>query len=87
MEVTVSTLRAGLSRWIDRAQEGEEVVVTERGRPVARLLGVDSTPLLDRLVAEGVVTPAPGPRRPVAREATRVRASGPVADLVRDERR
>jgi prevent-host-death family protein len=35
---TVSDLRAHLSEWLERAREGEEVVVTERGVPVARLL-------------------------------------------------
>lgn len=86
MEVTVTVLRAELSEWIDRAQGGEEVVVTERGRPVVRLLGVGSTPLLDRLVAEGVVTPPRG-AKPVARGSAHVHASGPVADLVGEQRR
>jgi prevent-host-death family protein len=46
MDVTVSALRAELAAWIDRARAGEEVVVTERGTPVVRLLAVDAAPLL-----------------------------------------
>src|ERR1039458_8019004 len=38
MDVAISTLRAELSTWIERARSGEEVVVTDRGTPVARLL-------------------------------------------------
>src|SRR5665647_1492442 len=38
MDVAISTLRAELSSWIERARSGEEIVVTERGTPVARLL-------------------------------------------------
>ena len=72
--------------WIDRVQEGEEVVVTERGRPVARLLGVGSTSLADRLIARGVVTPPRGPE-PVARGSDHLRATGPVAYLVGEQRR
>jgi len=40
MDVAVSDLRAHLSEWLERARDGEEVVVTERGIPVARLLGI-----------------------------------------------
>jgi len=49
----VSELRANLRDWLERAREGDEVVVTERGIPVARLLGIEAAPLLDRLTAEG----------------------------------
>ena len=86
MEVSVTALRAGLAGWIDRVQEGEEVVVTQRGRPVARVLGVGSTSLADRLIARGVVTPPRGPES-VARGSDRLRATGPVADLVGEQRR
>lgn len=88
MEVTVTALRAELSGWIDRVQEGEEVVVTERGRPVARILGVDAVPLMDQLIARGVVTPPRGPK-PVARGSAHVRATGggQVSDLVGEQRR
>ncbi|MEO6503326.1 MAG: type II toxin-antitoxin system prevent-host-death family antitoxin [Jatrophihabitantaceae bacterium] len=42
----MSDLRANLSEWLRRAQEGDEVVVTERGVPVARSLGIGtSSPL------------------------------------------
>ncbi len=86
MEVTVTALRAELSAWIDRVQAGQEVVVTRRGRPVAQIVGLDAIPLMDRLIAEGVVTPPRGPK-PVARGSERVRATGPVADLVSAQRR
>lgn len=87
MDVTVTTLRAELAEWIKRAREGEEVVVTERGRPVARLSGVSTTPLLDDLVASGVVEPPRGASKPVARTGVRVSAAGPVADLIGELRR
>ena len=87
MEVAISTLRAELASWIERARAGEEIVVTDRGNPVARLLAVDAAPLLDQLVERGVVSKPRRSDRPAARGAGWVRASGPVADLVSEQRR
>ena len=36
--VGVREFRAGLASWLDRARAGEQIIVTERGRPVARLV-------------------------------------------------
>ena len=71
MDVAISTLRAELSTWIERARSGEEIVVTERGTPVARLLAVDVAPLLDRLIAGGVLGKPRRDGRPAARGAAR----------------
>lgn len=57
MEVPVSALRAELKSWIERAREGEEVVITERGVPVARLTGVATADLVTDLVRDGVLVP------------------------------
>ena len=86
VDVAISEFRAGLRGWVDRVKRGEDVVVTERGVPVARLVPVASSGLLARLEDEGVLTRAPAPR-PRASGHTRVRASGPVADLVAELRR
>jgi len=45
MDVAVSALRAELADWIERARGGEEVVATDRGTPVARLVAIDGAPL------------------------------------------
>ncbi len=87
MDVAISVLRAELSRWIERARAGEEIVVTDRGTPVARLLAVDAAPLLEQLVQRGVLSRPVRSDRPSARSASRVRARGPVADLVSEQRR
>ncbi|SHN88860.1 prevent-host-death family protein [Geodermatophilus obscurus] len=86
MDVAISALRAELSRWIERARSGEEVVITDRGTPVARLLSIDAAPLLDQLVQRGVLNRPDRADRPLARGAPRVRARGPVADLVTEQR-
>ncbi len=40
MTVSVRDLKAKLSRYLKEAQSGRDVVVTSRGRPIARLLAV-----------------------------------------------
>jgi len=39
----VSELKAGLSKYLARVKRGEEVVVTERGKPVAKLVPLSSS--------------------------------------------
>jgi len=55
--------------------------------PVARLLAVDTAPLLDQLIECGVLSKPRRPDRPSAQRASRVRASGAVADFVSEQRR
>ncbi|MGH3192646.1 MAG: type II toxin-antitoxin system Phd/YefM family antitoxin [Streptosporangiaceae bacterium] len=87
MDVAVTDLRAHLSEWLDRARQGDEIVITDRGIPVARLLGLTATATLERLTAEGVIgRPASG-RRPQASGRPRPRPRRPVADIVSDQRR
>lgn len=87
MDVAISSLRADLAHWIERARAGEEIVVTDRGTPVARLLSVDTAPLLDQLTRSGVLSKPRRAGRPIASGAARVSASGPVAELVSEQRR
>jgi prevent-host-death family protein len=86
MDVAVSELRANLKTYVERANAGERIVVTDRGVPVARLGPAEEASLLDRLEREGVLTRAKTKRRPIARNRPRVKADGPVADLVSEMR-
>lgn len=80
MEVGIRALRDRLSEFVDRVRAGEELVVTDRGRAVARLVPIDHERTLDRLIREGLVEPAPaGERR---RPRRRVAADGSVSGLV-----
>jgi prevent-host-death family protein len=103
MEVPVSALRAELKSWIERARSGEEIVVTERGVPVARLTGVATADLVTELTRDGVLSPPSAERpahavaapddvpsaRPVGVPAAAARSTRPtgVAALVRRIRR
>jgi prevent-host-death family protein len=87
MDVAVTEFRAHLSGWLARAREGDEIVVTDRGVPVARLLGVDATANLERLTEEGVIARPDQSARPSARGRRRPRSKNPVADRVTEQRR
>ncbi len=86
MEVPVSELRANLATWLGRARDGDQIVVTDRGVPVARILGADATPVLERLTREGVIGRPRSDRRPEATDAPRPRVRRPLAEVVSEQR-
>lgn len=55
--VSTRDIRARLSELLRRVRQGEQVVVTERGRPIARLVAIPAhtTDRLSGLAADGVV--------------------------------
>lgn len=89
MDVAVSALRAELKQWIEKARDGEEVVITDRGVPVARLSGIGTADLVTQLTRDGVLTAPDAPRAEVEapdRPERPARTSG-VSGLVRRIRR
>ena len=85
MEVGIRELRADLSRFVKRVRAGEEITVTDRGKPVARLVSVEGERTIDRLIREGVVIPAPGLWR--VKLPKPIEGAGPLSDLVLEDRR
>ena len=53
MDVPVTELRDHLTEWLERVRGGAEVVVTDSGLPIAKLLGLSATATLERLAADG----------------------------------
>jgi prevent-host-death family protein len=86
MDVAISDLRAHLSDWLERARQGTEVIITDRGLPVARLLGLGTTTAIERLTAEGVIGRPAQPHRPRASGRARPRPRRPVADRISEQR-
>jgi len=83
--VGVRALKNNLSHYLERVRDGEQVVVTDRGRPIARLVGVEaSTDRLADLIEAGLVQPA---RRSRQKLPKRVSSEGLVSDLVAQQRR
>lgn len=71
--VGIRELKARLSELVERAAEGDTIVITERGRPKAELGPLSP---IQRGIAEGWITPAKrpgpikGPRRPYKAKRT-----------------
>jgi len=88
MEVSVSQLRAQLKDYLAKAKDGQDIVVTERGVPIAKLVGVAGAGLLEQLEREGLIT-APGAARPAAPElgAAKRGTSSAIAGLLKRLRR
>lgn len=67
MEISVYEAKTQLSRLLDRAAKGEEIVITRHGRPIAKLVAADAIPprrTLGRLrgqirIADDFDTPLP----------------------------
>jgi len=81
-EVGVRELHDRLSEYLDRVEGGSEIVVTRRGRPVARLSGLGERPL-DALSRRGLVRMPQGER---SSRSARVQGDGSVSDLVAEQR-
>jgi prevent-host-death family protein len=81
-EVGVRELHDRLSEYLERVEGGGEVVVTRRGRPVARLRGLGERPL-ESLARRGLVRVPQGDRSP---RSAQVKGVGRVSDLVSEQR-
>ncbi|MEO6122494.1 MAG: type II toxin-antitoxin system prevent-host-death family antitoxin [Ilumatobacteraceae bacterium] len=85
VEVGVRDLKNNLSRYLSQVESGTEVVVTDRGRPVARLTSIGAVvgDKLAALIESGLVRPPKASNRrrpePLAAEET-------VSDLVAEQR-
>lgn len=88
----VARLKARLSEYLARVKAGEEVVITERGRPVARLVPIgagrgEERERLSSLVRRGEVRAGTGKLPPGFREMPRPKdAEGGVRAAVSEER-
>jgi prevent-host-death family protein len=88
MDVAVTELRAHLADYIERVRAGEEVVVVQHGFPVARISGIDSSGVIERLTREGVIRRPDNPVKVTAKGRVRVvpKPGAPVSDWIADQR-
>jgi prevent-host-death family protein len=85
----IRELRQNASSLIRRVIEGETIEVTERGRPVARIVPLHGRSVLDQMIAEGRATPARGDLldlKPLPPLSGKRSLSDVLADLRADER-
>ena len=89
MDVSVRELKSGLSRYLRRVQRGEAILVTSRGKPVARLMPIQSSvQVAEQMKALPGVDAGSGEKPVGARRPVRIppgRKS--LSDIVLQERR
>jgi prevent-host-death family protein len=83
MDVGVRALKQRLSEYLDRAERGEIIRVTDRGRPKAMLGPLPGRLRLEEGIAEGWITPGSG--RPLG-PVERARAVMTIADALAEDR-
>jgi prevent-host-death family protein len=83
-EVGVRELHDRLSEYLEKVENGGDIVVTRRGKRIARLSRLDADRRLEDLARRGLVSMPESPRSP--RQA-RVKSAGSVSDLVAEQRR
>jgi prevent-host-death family protein len=86
MDVGVRELKAHLSEYLDRAEAGEVITVTDRGKPVAVLAPLPPRVVdLDQAIAEGWVK-APAKRAGLGKAPTPRRSALRVLDVLAEDR-
>jgi len=84
MDVGIRELRDGLSRHLAEVRSGHTLTVTDHGKPIARIVPIEAQTTLERLIAEGKVTPAKRRKRPAP---VPIKTEGPVSDFIDEQRR
>lgn len=83
MQVGIRELKAKLSEYVRAASGGEVVIVTERGRPVARLTPYDTGSAVEEGIDAGWIDP---PRRTSLSAGPRHPAAESVMDVLDEDR-
>jgi prevent-host-death family protein len=90
MKAGVAALKAGLSRYLERVKAGQEILVTDHGRPVAKIVPIaraEKGTRRERLVGDGRLLPGRGKVRPSLLRAPSKGSGASVLDALLDERR
>lgn len=81
MEVGVRELKQQLSKYLDEVERGVELIVTDRGRPKARIVPIVDQGHLQRGIDEGWIRPASSSEPVGTRQRHRsIRRVGDVLD-------
>ena len=84
MDVDIRELRDDRTRHLAEVRGGRSITITDDGKPIAQLVPVGVPTAMERLIAEGRVTPAKRRKRPAP---TPIKTAGPVSDLIDEQRR
>ena len=69
VKVGIREFRENLRSYLERVKDGDEIVITERGNPIARITEPESHEAVRaRLIREGTITPATRPKGTIDRD-------------------
>jgi prevent-host-death family protein len=83
MDVGIRELKSQLSHFVGCAANGESIVVTDRGSPVARLVPFAENSAVERGIREGWIDPS---RRTKLLPVDRQRSATSVLDVLDEDR-
>ncbi|HUP49307.1 MAG TPA: type II toxin-antitoxin system prevent-host-death family antitoxin [Thermoanaerobaculia bacterium] len=88
--VSISELKANLSRYLREVRRGGEVEILERGVPIARLVALEPGPSSqderrERLIRSGVLRPGRGDASPILGEPP-LQLNTSILDALEEER-
>lgn len=83
-EVGVRELHNRLSEYLERVEQGTDVVVTRRGKPIARLSQIDAPRTFEDLERRGLIR---WPDKPRQIRQPLAGGKGSTSELVKDQRR
>lgn len=86
IEVGVTEFRSDLRRWIDQVKSGEEIVLTERRTPIARITGINALPVIEQLERDGLIRGPRNKSRTKASGRKRVPVKGSVSEIIMQQR-
>src|SRR6478736_4034894 len=84
VEVGVRELHDRLSEYLEKIEQGAQVLVTRRGKPIARMSQVDAPRPFEDLERRGLVR---WPVKSREAQAALTGSRGSVSELARDQRR
>ena len=97
MTVSVRELKGSLSRYLKRAAAGEDVTITSRGRPIARLVPPPAQSITEEPSAAevrrglaaipGIILAKPGKPKGSSRPTRIRKGQKQIADIVIEDRR
>lgn len=83
MDVAIRELKRRLSEYLDRAARGERIRVTDRGKPKALIIAIQSDAIIERGTREGWIVPG---ESSAIQPVPRVRSRKRVMELLREDR-
>lgn len=83
-EVGVRELHDRLSEYLEKVEQGAQIVVTRRGKRIAQLSRIEAGRSFEDLERRGLIN---WPKKPKAPRKAEIESRGSVSDLVSDQRR